>query len=230
MRIGAVKLVLSEYAPPAFEDLETWIGAAHDEGRPVAIHCVTRAELALAVGAFSSVGCADGDRIEHASIAPPDLAERLATLGLVVVTQPNFVRERGDAYRRDVAASDRPWLYRCRGLLEAGVSLGAGTDAPFGDPDPWLAMQASLDRRTETGAVLGEHESLAPERALALFTTAADAPGGAPRRVEPGVAADLCLLDRPWSAARDRLASEDVVTTWAGGRITWSREEAGEAT
>ncbi|HEX5067834.1 MAG TPA: metal-dependent hydrolase, partial [Myxococcota bacterium] len=63
---------------------------------------------------------------------------------------------------------------------------------------------------------------LTPERALALFTTPADAPGAAPRRIAPGAPADLCLLDRPWSAARRQLESKHVVATWCEGRLIGS--------
>ena len=62
------------------------------------------------------------------------------------------------------------------GFLDAAIPLGAGTDAPFGDPDPWLAMQAAVDHRTRDGAALCPEESIDPERALALFTTTAAAP------------------------------------------------------
>ena len=218
---GAVKLVLREFDLPTFDALHASIEQAHAAGRNVAVHCVTRTELVLALGAFEAAGSQAGDRIEHASIAPPELATKIAGLGLAVVTQPNFIRERGDAYASEVEAVDRPWLYRCQGLLEAGVALGGGTDAPFGDPDPWLAMQAALDRRTPSGIRLGEKEALSPERALALFTTPASAPGGTPRRVEVGKPADLCLLDRPWARARESLASEHVHLTCVADRITW---------
>ena len=174
---GALKLMLTESDLPGFEELVESIRCAHRDERPVAIHCVTRAELVLATGAFAAAGCREGDRVEHASIAPPDLIGLLAELPLTVVTQPNFVRERGDAYRVDVDERDRDWLYRCRGFLDAAIPLGAGTDAPFGDPDPWLAMQAAVDRRTRGGAALGPDEGITPERALALFTTTAAAPG-----------------------------------------------------
>jgi predicted amidohydrolase YtcJ len=220
---GEVKLVISEFEPPVFDELEATIVAAHDSARNVAIHCVTRAELAFAIGACEAAGVLEGDRIEHASVSPPELTSRLAELGLWVVTQPNFVRERGDAYRLEVDEIDQPWLYRCQGLIDAGVALGGGTDAPFGDPDPWLAMQAALDRRTAAGAALGRDESLSPERALALFTTPPDAPGGEPRRVGVGSAADLCLLDRPWARARESLESAHVSATWVGGRRIWQR-------
>jgi predicted amidohydrolase YtcJ len=216
---GALKVLLRETALPELPVLVRWIARAHADGRVAAIHCVTRAELVFAAVALREAGAAPGDRIEHGAIVPPDVLPLLAELGVTVVTQPNFVRERGDAYLRDVEPGDRPWLYRCAGLLAAGVPIGGGTDAPFGHPDPWRAMQAAVDRRSETGSVLGADESLPPERALALFLSPPAAPGGAPRRIAPGAPADLCLLDRPWKRARDRLDSGDVVASLRRGAL-----------
>jgi len=219
--LGPRKLVLDERALPPLAELAGRLRDAHAGARAVAVHCVTRAELVLALAAFEEAGVQPGDRIEHASVAPPELVAWLARLGLAVVTQPGFVRTRGDAYLRDVEPRDRPWLYRCAGFAAAGVPLGAGTDAPFGEPDPWRAMQAAVDRRTAAGERLAAGEALSPERALALFTTAPEAPGGAPRRIEPGARADLCLLDRPWSQARDALSSASVIATLTAGELTW---------
>ncbi|MDJ0869201.1 MAG: amidohydrolase family protein [Myxococcota bacterium] len=219
---GARKIWLREAELPALAELEGWIRAAHGEGRPVAVHCTTRVELLLTLAAFASAGARPGDRLEHASVAPPEAVAQVAALPLTVVTQPHFIEERGDAYRREVEPIDRPWLYRCRAWLEAGVPLAAGTDAPFGDPDPWRAMRAARERRTAAGAVLGDQEALAPEQALALFTGAPEAPGGAPRSLGVGAPADLCLLDRPWQAARRDLESRAVAATWIGGELSWS--------
>jgi predicted amidohydrolase YtcJ len=220
---GPRKLLLDERALPDPGAFAARLHAVHEAGRAAAVHCVTRAELVLALAAFEEAGVLPGDRIEHASVAPPELVGWIARLGLAVVTQPGFLRTRGDDYLRDVEARDRPWLYRCAGFEAAGVALGAGSDAPFGDADPWLSMQAAVDRRSAGGATLAADEALSPERALALFTTAAEAPGGPPRRVAPGAEADLCLLDRPWSRARDALASDAVAATIAAGRVLWQR-------
>lgn len=221
--LGAVKILLDEYALPALDDLARDIAHAHDDVRAVAIHAVTRTEMVLACGALEAAGTITGDRIEHGSVMPPPLAEWIARLGITVVTQPNFVYERGDSYLRDVDAADRPWLYRCRGAIDAGIALGGGTDAPYGDADPWRAMQAAVSRRTRDGASLDASESLTPERALALFTSSPGAPGGPSRRVAVGAVADLCLLDRPWSVAREELASEMVQMTIIAGRPVWKR-------
>jgi predicted amidohydrolase YtcJ len=218
---GPLKIWLSDANLPDVEALCEQIAQAHGHGRGVAIHCVTRGELVLAAAALEATGALAADRIEHASIAPPDLLDLLAGLPVTVVTQPNFIFERGDTYASEVERRDRPWLYRCRGFVDAGIPLGAGTDAPFGAADPWRAMSAAVERRSATGLELGPRESLSPERALALFTTPLDAPGGAPRRVEPGMPADLCLLDRPWADAREALAETQVVATLCGGELVW---------
>ena len=221
---GALKLVLDERALPAPEALSERIARAHVAGRGVAIHCVTRAELVLAAHALETAGALAVDRIEHASVAPPELVAWLAQLGVCVVTQPGFVLERGDHYLREVEPGDRDWLYRCRGFEQAGVPFGAGTDAPYAEPDPWAAMQAAVDRRTALGAQLGAGEGVSPERALALFTTPSGAPGGAPRTLTPGAPADLVLLDRPWHSARERLSRECVTLTIAAGRTLWAAD------
>lgn len=221
---GAVKVILDEARLPPLDALVRTLAAAHARGRPAAVHCVTRSELVLAAAALREAGARPGDRIEHASVAPPDVTALVATLPVTVVTQPGFVRERGDDYRRDVAAADLPWLYRVRAWLEAGVPLGAGSDAPFGDPDPWRAIRAAVDRRTRDGAVLGPEECVAPERALALFLSPPEAPGAASRRVAAGEPADLCLLDRPWREARERLSSRCVAATVVDGRVVHRRD------
>ena len=214
---AALKVVLAERDLPDPDALAERFAAAHAAGRAVAVHCTTRAELVLACAAFAQAGPRAGDRIEHASIAPPEVAALLAELGLTVVTQPNFVAERGDAYRREVDADDLPWLYRGAGLCADGIPLGGGTDAPFGQPDPWRAIAAAIQRRAPDGDPLGAEEALSPERALALFTTPPEAPGGTPRAVAPGGDADLVLLREPWEVIRRAPSADAVRATWCAG-------------
>ena len=221
---GPLKILLDDAALPAFDALRECMASAHRRGRPVAVHCVTRTELIFALTAFEDAGTCPGDRIEHAAVADDPALALLRRVGgerdhLTVVTQPNFIAERGDAYRRDVPAGDQDFLYRGRGFLEADIPLGGGTDAPFGHPDPWRAMRAAVDRRTPDGGQLGPREALSPEQALALFTTPLETPGGEPRRVAVGAAADLCLMNAPWRRIRCRMAAEDVAATIVGGQL-----------
>ncbi|MCK0508173.1 amidohydrolase family protein [Aromatoleum anaerobium] len=223
IRRGPTKLYLRESTLPAFDAFCNEIQRSRQAGRAVAIHCVTLAELVFATAALQHCGIHAGDRIEHASVAPPDALELLAAQGLTVVTQPNFVFERGDAYLAEVAGEDRPWLYRGRAFIDAGIALGAGTDAPYGDANPWAAMAAAVNRRTCGGRALGPDEALSPDEALALFSTDPLAPGGVSRRITAGAAADLCLLDRNWKQAYEELATVRVDVTIKDGRLIWQR-------
>lgn len=218
------KVMVDERTLATPDELAQRFSSAHAAGRPVAVHCVTRAELVVTCAALEAAGPWASDRIEHASVAPPDTVGWLARLGVSVVTQPHFIRERGDSYLRDVDARDQPWLYRCAGLEAAGVRVGGGTDAPYGAADPWLAMAAAVDRKTAAGSVIGPGEAISPERALALFTTPPDDPGGLPRRIAPGAPADLCLLARPWAQARDRLAADSVRYTFCAGEVVYAAD------
>ncbi|PPE75688.1 hypothetical protein C3942_02000 [Solimonas fluminis] len=216
---GERKFHLHDHELPDFDVLCADIRAAHAAGRGVAFHCVSRVDLAFALAALQEAGVRQGDRIEHASVCPPELLEQVAELRLAVVTQPGFIATRGDAYLRDVEAIDQPWLYRLRGILDRGIRLAGSSDAPYGDADPWAAMDAAVQRRTAAGQPVAGREALTPEQALALFTSPLEAPGTAAPKLAVGAAADLCLLTQPWGVARNALAQVEVRACWREGRL-----------
>lgn len=221
---GAMKFHLHEHELPEFEDCVAAVRGSHGAQRACAFHCVTRTELAFALTVLQEAGGFHGDRIEHAGVVPPEWEQAMKAQRVIVVTQPGFIAERGDQYLEDVAGDDRPWLYRLRGLMEAGIAVALSTDAPYGRPDPWAAMQAAVDRRTHQGRVIGAAEAISPEQALEGFLRPALDPSAAARRVETGVAADLCLLDRSWEQARPRLADVGVRACLRAGVVIWSAE------
>lgn len=221
---GPLKLHLHENALPDFDRLVAAIARSHAHERVAAIHCVTVSELVFGLNALAAAGAHAGDRIEHAALVPPDLLDMLAASGVSVVTQPNFILERGEAYRQEVATEEQPWLYRLQGLRAAGVRLAGSTDAPFGRARPWVAMQAAVTRRTAAGVTMGEEEALTPEAALALFLGELAQPGGPPRQLRVGAPADLCLLDRCWAQARNDLGAVEVSMSWARGRSIYRRQ------
>ena len=216
---GPAKLVIGDHDLPTLPDLVAAIDRAHRGGRPVAVHCVTAEALALLLAAWADVGALLGDRVEHGAVVPLSAIPVLADLGVAVVTQPGFVADRGDRYRAEVDPVDQPDLWRCGTLLEGGVPVGGGTDAPYGAADPWRAMAAAVDRAAASGTVLGPEDRIAPQRALDLFLGPPDAPGGPSRRVVPGAPADLCVLDRPLADALEDLAAVRVSATLVGGRL-----------
>lgn len=200
--------------------LVRWIGHSHSVGVPVALHCVTAAQLVVGLEAFRAAGRHPLDRIEHAAVVPDGTLADLAASGIPVVTQPNFVAERGDQYLSEVPEAEHHELWRVASLLSAGVPVALSTDAPFGDADPWAAMRAAVHRRTPSGMVLGPGERVTATTALTLFT--GNRPGH-PGRVEAGAAGDLCILLTPPDETLAELDAAAVAATVIGGDVVYER-------
>ena len=199
------------------DELTVWVAEHHDNDVGVALHCVTHAQLVVALAALQAAGHHDRDRIEHAAIVPDDMIDDLVDAGVTVVTQPNFVSERGEHYLRDVPTHEHSQLWRLASLLRAGVPMAASTDAPFGGPDPWAAMRAAVHRTTAGGDIIGPDERITAAEALSLFFGHPDRPS-VPRTVEVGQPGDVMVLSP--GAAVETLASDMVATTIVGGRIS----------
>lgn len=95
------------------------------EGRPVAVHAVTREALVLTLVVLCEAGPAPGDRVEHAAVVPPELLPQIRELGVHVVTQPGFIAERGDTYAAEVEPDDLPHLYpyASSGCRDSGLAV-----------------------------------------------------------------------------------------------------------
>jgi predicted amidohydrolase YtcJ len=181
---------------------------------------VTAAQLVITLAALHAAGTHPRDRIEHAAIVPDDSLRELAALGVTVVTQPNFVAERGDQYLTDVPASEHHELWRLASLLGAGVPVALSTDMPFGEGDPWATMRAAVHRTTASGAVLAADECVSAHEALTMFSGGAGRPV-TPRTVEPGQPGDLCVLAGPPAQVLGELDSQMVAATVIAGDVVF---------
>ncbi|BBX75355.1 amidohydrolase family protein [Mycobacterium shinjukuense] len=200
--------------------LTGWIADQHGAGRPVAVHCVTAPQLAVTIAALRAAGSHPLDRIEHAAVVPDDNLADLAELGVTVVTQPNFITERGDQYLAEVPAAEHGQLWRVASLLASNVPVALSTDMPFGHGDPWAAMRAAVSRTTRGGAVLNGGERVSPRAALTMFLGWSDRPGR-PRTVDIGEPGDLCVLTEPPAVALAELDAAMVAATVIGGELVY---------
>ncbi len=224
-----VKVMVREIGARPVPDEETIadiIAACAAHGRQAAIHAVERWTVEAVVRAFEQAGAGARTvelrhRIEHAGVCPPDLAERIAAAGLIVVSNPGFLWYGGDRYLHQVPAADLPDLYAVGSLHAAGVRLAAGSDAPVVPPDPLHAMTAAVLRQTISGAAL-PGRLLPPLDALALHTTGAAFAAraeGEIGNIRPGMRADLVVL-----SGEPGQAGTWVEMTIAGGEVRWVRD------
>ena len=213
--LGPLKLLIDERDPPALDTLAERVGWAHRRGRNVAAHCVTDAELALYIAALDLAGGARaGDRIEHGGLIPAEFVPLVAERGLMVVTNPAFIHDRGERYRATVPEAQWDDLYRARSLLNAGISLFAGSDSPYASVDPWLGMRTARDRMTRSGLPLGRDERLDPNAALALYCSG---------QVAIGAPADLILCSGTMRDTLADLSAERVRATVIAGQVAYMR-------
>jgi predicted amidohydrolase YtcJ len=210
---GPRKIVLADHELISLSTLTAQIRKIHGGGRPVAIHSVTAATLAIAIAALNQSGSIIGDRIEHAAICDDMAAEQLAQLNVTVITQPSIIARNGRRFREEAPASEHGLLWRYGGLMRAGVTVSASSDAPYGDADPW---------RTIGSATRRGRESVSPQSVLQSMLSHPQSPGGPARRLGIGSPADLCVLQQPLDVALDGMQEYDhvgVAATFISGEL-----------
>lgn len=169
-------------------------------------------------------------RLEHAQVIPEVDQERFVSLGVIPSMQPshgigdlNFALARLGTERLGHAY---PWQQ----LVDKGLMILGGSDAPVEVGDPRIEFYAAVSRRRLDGSFgEGWHPELAVSRetALKMFTIwpaygafQEDLRGS----IEVGKYADFTILDRDWMNVpfQDILTSENQMTI-VGGKITYQK-------
>jgi predicted amidohydrolase YtcJ len=162
-------------------------------------------------------------RIEHGGMIPPNYLSWIHTTNAWVVSNPGFVYYRGAKYADDPGLV--PYLYRQKSLLDEGIRLAGGTDAPVSPAKPLAAISSAMTRTSLEGYVLAASEKLDIHQAFGLFTTSAARLAGLHAgAIEPGRLADMVILGKdPLSASAADLMNIPVDITLVGGRIVYER-------
>jgi predicted amidohydrolase YtcJ len=145
-------------------------------------------------------------RIEHVQIIRPSDVERLARLGIAASVQP--IHATDDIPLCDTSIGARScFAYPFRDMLDAGVMLAFGSDAPVADPNPLWGIHAAVTRQ-ERGRGLAQGTPAGgwyPEQRLTVaqavwgFTMGPAIVSGQESTlgsISPGKLADLVVLDR----------------------------------
>jgi len=167
-------------------------------------------------------------RIEHVqSIHPADVG-RLANLGLIASMQPAHAPS--DMLVADRALGERAaFSYAWRTLLQHGVRLAFGSDAPVENPNPFKGLHAAVTRRRADGSPGGEgwfpEQRLTIDEALHAFTDGSAFAAGMDHclgRLSAGFLADLIVLEKdPITCDPADLCFIQPVATMVGGEWVW---------
>lgn len=223
--------------PPA--EMKEIVTRANAHGISVVVHAIgdaaNRSVLdAIAAARPTATHLVLPNRIEHAQILDPRDIPRFAELGVIASMQPIHCTA-------DMGMAERLWgstrcatSYAWRSLLDAGVTLAFGSDAPVETLNPWAGIHAAVTRQTTDGIPAGgwyPEQRLTLTEALAAYCTGpaiAEAAADRKGRLLPGMLADLVVLNGdPFQMPAAHLHTLRAELTMVGGRIVFESDAAG---
>ncbi|MBW2090864.1 MAG: amidohydrolase [Deltaproteobacteria bacterium] len=235
LRLQGVKIILDETTGrlnPGQSELNEIVLSVHQAGFQAAIHAVEETAIESALIALEnaqqiSPRTDHRHRVEHCSVCPPPLADRLASLKILVVTHPAFIYYSGKRYLETVPPAQLDYLYPLNMLIQKGVQVAAGSDAPLVPVNPLAGIYGAVSRKTSSGEEVLPGEKVTVYEALRLYTELAamaafeETDKGV---IAPGKLADFVVLsDDPMKIPLETMETIQVQMTILGGEVVWRR-------
>jgi predicted amidohydrolase YtcJ len=211
-------------------DFRAAIVRAHALGWQVGVHAqgdraIDRVLDAYAAALEAHPRADHRHRIEHAGGPRPDQVARMAELGVMVVGQPRYFWDAGDAWLGALDAERVHRLQPYRELIDAGVRFALSSDAPVASHRPLDTIASAVLRTTVSGAVVGPAQALTVEEAVRACTVDAAASFFADDRLgtlDVGRLADVVVLDRDlFATPHEALATVGVDLTLVAGDVAY---------
>ena len=204
--LGGIKLILHETTGrlhPRQEELNEQVLEIHRAGQQAILHAIEENVIEAACSAveYALKWFPRSDhrhRIEHCAVCSPRLAKRIASLGMVVVTQPSFIYHHGGRYLRTVSSEKLPYLYPVATLQNQDVRVAGSFDSPVVPANPLTGIFSAVSRMTESGETVLPKEGIPVLGAIRMFTlSAAEAMFEEKIKgsIAPGKVGDLVVLN-----------------------------------
>lgn len=212
------------------EELEEKVKIARKYNGAIAVHMIGDKACEMVLDAIEKYPVPNGlrDRLIHISTLNEELLQRVAKLPVICDVQPQFITSDFPWIQDKVGKERARYLYPFKSMLDLGIIIGGGSDAPIETPNPMLGIHAAVNRQTygEEGAYFFE-EALSVFDALRLYTTLASEIGQTTDRtgrIKVGYEADFTVLDQdPFKVNRQDLAQIQAKLTIVNGNIVYER-------
>lgn len=171
-------------------------------------------------------------KISHCIIHGPDLIEQFREMNVIANVQPVFVMKGQHWIPRLVGPQREKYAHPYRSMMEAGIHMCSGTDAPIETMNPIMNIYAAAVRKDAQGIPEGgwHPEQCVPvEHALKMVTIEGAYATGEEHvkgSIEVGKYADLVILtDDPLAVEPDKIKDIRVLLTMVGGEVVYSKME-----
>ena len=219
-------------------ELAAAVGVTDRHGWQIQVHAIGDGAVRTALDAYEQAAAVNGPRdrrhrIEHIETIDPDDIARFAGLGVVASMQPYHADPEPaqlNSYQSKIgpARASRGWPWSS--IRRAGGRLAFGSDWPIVSFDPFLGLNAAVNRTTRDGRPSGgwlPHERLPLADALAGYTSGSAWAEHAERikgRLDPGMLADVVVLDRDlFAIPPHEIVSASVQATIVAGRLVYDK-------
>jgi predicted amidohydrolase YtcJ len=207
------------YAP---KQVNTFVHQAHRSNLQIAMHAIGDAAIAQALDAYEAArkrSPRDDPRhiIIHADLMTPDLIERAARLEVAIALQSPFLMwpQEPLQYLESLLGNRIRYFIPIKSMLDAGLLLGNGSDAPCTLPDPIFGIHAACNHPVP-------EERITPLEALKMHTSwAARLSFDENERgtLTPGKRADFVVLDRnPLTVPTETIKEINIEAVYLSGR------------
>jgi predicted amidohydrolase YtcJ len=202
--------------------------AIGDKGIQLALDAFAEAEKAAKDG---KVKAADGGtdyrlRIEHAQVTTPQQILRFKELKVIASMQPSHLLTDMNWAESRLGPKRAEHSYAWAEFLRHGVVLAFGTDYPVEPVTPFRGLYSALTRISEDGKKsYYPAQKLNIEQAITAYTTGAAFAEFAEKqkgKLEPGMLADLVVLDQDITAALPpKVLGTKVLRTVVSGKTVY---------
>ena len=211
------------------EELAGFFAAGHHAGLQVGVHAIGDRAIDQALAAWERVYAelysrgrrhfrARLHRIEHFEMATTEQVERAAMLGLAASVQPAFDSLWGHAgglYEAAVGRERAGSMNAFRTMIDRGLELGAGSDAPVTPLDPMLGIDAFETHHAPSQRLARLGAVRAWTIGSARLAHQEDKKGA----LEPGMHADFAVYEVDPLAAGSVLGIRPVLTVSLGREV-----------
>ena len=187
------------------KELDERIGYASEHGMQVAVHAIGDRAMEMAVSAMekSGISCAENKLrhgIVHCQITTEELLQKFKKLDLHAYIQSIFLDYDNHIVEKRVGMERAKDTYQFKTLMDMGVSVSNGSDAPVERPDVLAGIQCAVTRTTLDGKkTFLPHQALSVEEALDTYTVMgarASFEEEEKGKLLPGMAADFTVLSQ----------------------------------
>jgi predicted amidohydrolase YtcJ len=167
---------------------------------------------------------------DHCETITPKNIDRVKALGGGIAIQHRMAFQ-GEYFVERYGAQAAEHTPPIGRMLEAGVPVGAGTDATrVASYNPWTALYWMVSGRTVGGLRMYESSNrLSRDTALELWSAGSawfSSEQGKKGRIKEGMLADLCALsDDFFAIEEERIKSIESVLTIVGGKVVFAQAE-----